>query len=41
MLVQKNYISPTFSPWVGLWPRSKDDLEKKICEIFGVYNLLD
>jgi len=40
MLFQKKYLSPTLSPWVGLESRSKADFEKKICEIFVVYQLL-
>ncbi len=39
MLFQKNDISPTFSPKVGLGLRSKADLEKKIVKYlaFTIY----
>jgi len=33
MLFQKKYLSPTFSPSVGLGSRSKADFEKKIASI--------
>ncbi len=40
MLFQKKDISSKLSPWIGLGSRSKADLDEKICEIFGVYQLL-
>ncbi len=33
MIFQKNYISPKFSPWVGLGSRLKIDLYTKMCKI--------
>ena len=38
MLFQKNYISPTFSEWVGLGSRSKSDLEKKFVNYLAHIN---
>ena len=34
MIFQKNYISPTFSPWVGIGSKTKTNLENFFLNIW-------